>query len=131
MARKAREGTNGFEPEVVQDIMGRLDENATQLASLKGTYMRDAQLIRADKAAILDEAAEKGLPKRTVAKLFKARQRLASAKKIIADLEPDDRDLASVMADALGSDETAPLFVFAKATRGKRKRNGETASASA
>lgn len=125
MARKAKDtGANGVDAEVMRDAMGQLKECADQLSSEKGRYMQACGVIRQRMAAVYDEAAEKGATKKEMRAIFKASETLAKAKKIIADLENDERDRAGMMADALGDDELAPLFVFAK----RRRKRGEAAT---
>ena len=127
MPRKAREGTNGIDPEVMKSAFADLDSIEEELASEKGAYMQRCQQIRARRALVFDEADAKGATKTELKALFKAHRRIASARKVIADLEKDQRDRANMMADALGNDDLMPLFVAAS----RRRRRPPAAEAAA
>ena len=123
MARKPKTpgGNGGFNDEAAREAMEALDAAHARLLSLRGEYMRDCRVVRDEIADIFTEAKDKGVPKKELKAVHKARAMLAKAKEIIADLENDERTIANHIADALGEDEvTAPLFAHAVKRRKPR-----------
>lgn len=126
MAKRAKEAGNGYDPALMRDLMGQLDDVHAEYLSAQGGWMAQAKGIRAKNAPIYDEAKEKGVDPKVLRKLWNARLKIQAGKKVINDLERDDRQAAEMMADALGDQDTAPLFQFAKR---RRRASGEAARA--
>lgn len=132
MARKAKEAaaSNGFDPETCRDLIGRLDDCRAEKLSVHGSYMADCGVIAGKVRGIYDEAKERNIPVRPLKKFVAARVKLGEARKIISDLEKDDRDLAHLIAEAAGDDSAMPLFVFAKARKKRGAAGGDETRAS-
>src|SRR5215203_4491079 len=84
-------GTNGFDPEIVQHLVGRIDSLHDELATERGEYMQRCRQIRDQIKDVLQAAKdEDGIPKRAIKALVKKRQMLAKIEDIQVDLEPGD-----------------------------------------
>lgn len=105
--------TNGFDTEMSQAYVDRLEAIQQQLDSEKGTYMQRCRELRADMAAVLDEAKEDGLPKKLVKIHVNLRKLEKQKEAMIEALGDDDAETFDLMAEALGDYAKLPLGMAA------------------
>jgi hypothetical protein len=110
MAKPAEATTNGFEAAVVQDLTNKIENCFDDLESERGSYMRRCRSIRERIRNIYDEGKARGVPKDEFRAFVKGRQALAKARKILEDLEQDQRETVELLAEAFGDAADLPLF---------------------
>ena len=105
-----RKGGGADNPNLVIEFVGRIENLHADLEKEKSAYMLACKALREDIKEVLDEAQQKGLPKRPLRAIVKQR---ALEKKVAAcrdDLEDDDHVSAfDVMKAALGDLADLPL----------------------
>lgn len=104
------EGTNGYDPNIINRWAGEILKHHATEASYKGEHARRCQQVRAMISDCYDRAKDEGLPKRALKKIIK---RIQLEQKII-DLSEDgddgERDEAyENMVECVKAD--LPLFV--------------------
>ena len=104
-----RPGHNGFDPATVSVYVDRIENRHDELLKERSTYMLACKGIRGEIAEILDEAKEKGIPKRALKSVIKARELEAKAEKVRADLEAEDQESHDLLRQALGDLAELPL----------------------
>jgi uncharacterized protein (UPF0335 family) len=95
--------SNGYDPEVLKGIVGNIDKCFDRLDSLRGSYMHDCRDVRTDMAAYYDEAKDKGIPKKELKAVIKARILERKAEKVRDDLDDSESiDAFDMIRHALG-----------------------------
>lgn len=105
----AKPGHNGFDPDVLKSFVDRIDNLDEEIASAKGAYMKRARELRDDKNGIFDEAKDKGIPKKELKAVLKARNFQRKAEAAREDLEGESQDTFDLIAHALGEFVDTPL----------------------
>lgn len=120
------EAENSIDSAAFKKAVSELEALDEQLLSEKGKYMERALRISQQKAVVTDAAKEKGIPRKELRAVVKARALERKADAIFEDLEADEQDTFTAMRNILGdwSDDT-PLGKFAndqKAAAGKKSQ---------
>jgi hypothetical protein len=110
MARDAADIGNGFKPEVVQNLVRKIEGYFSDLDHERGVYMKRCRDIRDRVSAVYDEAVGHDIPKKELRKFVTARIKLEAARKVLADLEDDQRETVQMLAEAFGDAADLPLF---------------------
>ena len=63
--------SNGYDPELVKSFVARIVTLQGDLASMKGSYMAECKSVRGDITTVLDEASDKGIPKKALKAVLK------------------------------------------------------------
>ncbi len=93
----------------MRDFVDRIERCNKDKASAHGVYMKRCGEIQNDINAILDEAKDAGLTKKSVKAVIKVREHEAKAKALREDLEDDDAALFDDIREALGDFADSPL----------------------
>jgi len=109
MAEKARPGSNGFDPEVVKNAVDRVENIEAEMLKEKMAWMSKCKAHKSDINLVLDEAKEKGVPKKELKSVLKARELEAKAQAARDNLEPDEQDTHDQIRFALGDLDQTPL----------------------
>lgn len=125
---KAADTRNTFDPVLVQSLVNRTEGLFADLDSERGVYMKKCRDIRESIAAVYAEADARGIPKKEFRVYVKARMSLDKTRKILEDLESDQRDTVELLADAFGDAADLPLFEH---RINQAKPNGEKPAAGA
>lgn len=99
---KAANTTNDFEPEIVQELLGKIDGYHADLASERGTFMKTCRSIRESISNVYTEAKARGIPEKELRSLVKIRLNEAKNRKIYEELEADQQLTLSMLATAEG-----------------------------
>ncbi|WP_063685589.1 GapR family DNA-binding domain-containing protein [Bradyrhizobium stylosanthis] len=99
---KAANTTNDFEPEVVQELLGKIDGYHADLASERGTFMKTCRSIRESISNVYTEAKARGIPQKELRSLVKIRLNEAKNRRIYEELEADQQQTLSMLATAEG-----------------------------
>jgi DNA repair ATPase RecN len=101
---------NGYDPAVLQNVVGRIEHELAELLSERGAYMQRCKVIRDRINEIYEEAKEANqLPKKVLRKLIQTREFERKIEANLAKLEEDDRQLYQALEDALGDFGDTPL----------------------
>jgi hypothetical protein len=123
---KAADASNTFDPALIQNLVGKIEGYFSDLDSERGTYMQRCRGIRESISAVYDEAKARGVPKKELRVFVNGRQALEKARRVLADLEAEQRETVEMLAEAFGDAADLPLF----ANKIKRTADGAaTASA--
>jgi uncharacterized protein (UPF0335 family) len=101
-------GHNGL-PEKGKEFVQRIETLNKDLASEKGAYMATCKTIREDVKAVLTEAAEAGITRRTIKTAVKVRELERRAAEARGDLDIADQDMLDNIRLALGDLAELPL----------------------
>jgi uncharacterized protein (UPF0335 family) len=110
MAKDARHGNNGYDSATVQNLVGRIENLFNEIATLREKFAEECKPIREDIKSVFDEAPARGIPKKELRKFVAARMKLEAARKVLNDLEADQRETVEMLADAFGDAADLPLF---------------------
>jgi len=113
---KSANSPEQFTPDVVQNIVGRIQAYHADLESERGGYMRRCRSIREDIEGVFTEAKARGLPAKPLRTLIKLTQKVDGAKVIVENLEPDQRELLAMLIKAAGDTVKGQLDLFADLT---------------
>jgi uncharacterized protein (UPF0335 family) len=94
--------TNDFEPEVVQEMLGKIDGYEADLASERGSSMKRCRNIRESISNVYKEAKTRGIPTKELRSLVKIRKNEAKNRQIYDELEADQQAILSMLATAEG-----------------------------
>jgi uncharacterized protein (UPF0335 family) len=114
MARKPKinqpkAGTNGFDPDVLNSIVSRIESVFDDLLSERGVYMHKCKSLREDIANLYDEAKARGIPPKSLKKAVKARELNRKIDALRADLDMVDQESYDQIRFALGDLADTPL----------------------
>ena len=115
MAKQAAQQTNEFEPEVVQEVLGKIDGFEADLASERGSSMARCRNIRESINNVFKEAKARGIPPKELRALVKIRKNENKNREIYDDLEADQQHILSMLATAEGVKDL-PLWRAAATT---------------
>ncbi|KRQ99250.1 GapR family DNA-binding domain-containing protein [Bradyrhizobium valentinum] len=101
MAKSAK-STNDFEPEVVQEILAKIDGFHADLDSERGQSMSRCRNIRESISNCYKEAKARGIPTKELRSLVKIRVNEAKNRDIYEELEADQQQVLSMLATAEG-----------------------------
>ncbi|WP_038384987.1 GapR family DNA-binding domain-containing protein [Bradyrhizobium elkanii] len=102
MAKPAAAQTNDFDPEVVQEMLGKIDGYHADLASERGSSMARCRSIRESISNTYKEAKARGIPTKELRSLVKIRINEAKNREIYEELEQDQQHILSMLATAEG-----------------------------
>lgn len=120
------DGKNSYDPKLLKDIISRVEAKDAELESAKGAYMKRARDIRESRMGILQEAEARGLPKKELKAVLKARKAKRALDGIRDELEPDNQDTFDLLADILG-DYAGTALGAAAVEKDEKRRKEKTA----
>jgi Uncharacterized protein conserved in bacteria (DUF2312) len=94
--------TIDFDPELVQEILSKIDGFESDIASERGSSMATCRNIRESIRDVYKEAKARGIPTKELRSLVKIRKNEAKNRGIYEDLEPDQQHILSMLATAEG-----------------------------
>ena len=109
MARKANEQINTPDAEDVKAAVAAIEHGLADLASERGRYMNLCKKIRDMMALDYEEAANKGIAKKLLKKMIKARELERKIDALVIDLEPDEASELEMLQEKLGDFIATPL----------------------
>jgi hypothetical protein len=117
-------GSNGFDPDLLNSYLSRIDEAYDELLSLKGEHMQACKAPRARIKNVKAEAKQAGLNMAAFNTAVAAHLAERKIGEKIAALEADDRADYEAMREALGPFGNTPL---GEAALNRAKPRGEEA----
>lgn len=117
---------NGYDKQVLQSVMKRIEGCFTDLLSERGAYMNRCRGIREGITAAYDDAKAAGIPKKELRLLVKNRERERKIIESIAELEADERQTYEVIQESLGDFANLPLGAAALDRARPNAAKGET-----
>lgn len=109
MTGRILEGRNRATPSEAGSFVDQYEEFEKQIAALSIEHMNKVRKVREQQGELLDDAKSKGVPKKVVKAIAKARELESKAKALIDDLEDDDQSFAVDIRKALGDFADLPL----------------------
>lgn len=100
---------NGFDRDVLQSLVGRIEGCLADLLSERGAYMNRCRGIREGITAVYDDAKDHGVPKKELKALIRTRELERKIEQTKADLEADEAATFEQLQDALGDFGNTPL----------------------
>jgi uncharacterized protein (UPF0335 family) len=94
--------TNDFDPEVVQEVLAKIDGYEADLASERGSSMVRCRNIRESIHNVFKEAKARGIPTKELRALCKIRKNENKNREIYEELEQDQQHILSMLATAEG-----------------------------
>lgn len=116
-AAAVTEAENSIDSKAFKEAVQKIEDIDEQILSERGKFMKKCQDFNALKDVVIDEAKNKGIPKKELKAVIKARDFERKADEIYSDLEPDEQDTFSAMRNILGDwadDDDTPLAKFAR-----------------
>lgn len=98
---RARKGSN-FDPEVVNEFIGRIEEVNDEIASQKAKNAKKCRELSESRDEIIDEAKNAGIPKKVIKAKIKKRDLERQVEACRDDLEGEDQDLFDNLELSLG-----------------------------
>lgn len=118
------EGSNGYDRELLEQLLTTIDGADAELASLKGSYMADCKGPRQTIADAFDQAKDRGIPRAAFRVLVKNRRLDRQIAANVENLEADQQAEYEQVVAALGDFVDLPLG--AAAARRARPNGGES-----
>jgi uncharacterized protein (UPF0335 family) len=119
----AAEHGNGYDPERVTQLVGRIENVLRDIDSIKGSMMEQCKRKHEEIKGIYDEAKEAfGIPKRALKGVVKARGLERKLEELRDNLEDDDQEAFDQLRHALGDLADTPLGAAAEAAAEKKTR---------
>jgi len=97
MAKPAT-ASNQYDPDVVNNLLGKIDGFDADLDSEKGSYMKRCRDLRERIAAVYEEAKAAGVPQKELRTLVKIRKHEKASKKLFLELEHDQQENLKMIA---------------------------------
>lgn len=123
--KAAQPVSNGFDPDVLQDIVSRLDELDATLASERGKFMKRCRDIAEDRKGVMTEAKARGIPLKPLKTELKIRKLSHKMEEMRSELETEDLEQAKLIQEALGDYANLPLGKAAVDAEERRQADGE------
>jgi uncharacterized protein (UPF0335 family) len=123
MAKEATARGNGYDPNQLKTIVGKIEACFADLLSERGAYMNRCRGIRQGITAAYDEAKALGIPKKELRTLVKTRELQGKIEAQVAALEADEKETYAMLIDSLGDFGNLPLGA---AALDRAKPKGET-----
>lgn len=98
-----------FNSQLVGGFVRRIEHLLDQIASERGSYMAACKSLRDDIGEILDEAKEKGVPRRELKAAIKARELTHKIEALREDFSDESRETYDQIRIALGDLADTPL----------------------
>jgi hypothetical protein len=102
--------TNTFDPTIVKPIVDKIEGFLADLDSERGSYMQRCRSIRDSMSSAYEEGKARGIPKKELRALVRTREKLRAARRVLDDLEPEQRQTVEMLAEAFGDAADLPLF---------------------
>ena len=99
MAEALRD-SNGYDGELVKELIGRHEEIESEIESEKGAFMAKCKNLRKGQAEILTEGKARGIPKAALKNVIGARKLQRKLDAIREELDGDDADNFDLLAEA-------------------------------
>jgi uncharacterized protein (UPF0335 family) len=98
-----------FDPQIVGGYVRRIERLVEEIASERGKYMADCKAIRDEIGDVLDEAKERGVPRRELKAAIKARDLARKIDALRDNFEAEQRETYDQIRTALGDLADLPL----------------------
>ena len=119
MAKPATQ-TNNFDPEIVNNLLARIDDYKAEISSERGQSMQRCRAIRESISNCFREAKAKGIPTSELRALLKIRDHEAASRKIYDELEKEQKENLALLA-ATERVKDLPLWRIASEKAPKKK----------
>lgn len=110
--------TNGFDGNLLNSYLDRIDNVEEEIASIMGKAMAEAKSLRGDIKEIYGEAKDKGIPVKALKTEHRLRSLDRQKSEIVEGLDDEDRDSLEAIQAALGDFASLPLGGAALARAG-------------
>ena len=97
MAKPAT-ASNTYDPDVVSNLLGKIDGYDSDLESMKGSYMSSCRNVRENIKAVYDQAKAQGVPEKELRTLVKIRKNERRNMKLYQELEHDQQESLKLLA---------------------------------
>ena len=97
MAKPAT-ASNAYDPDVVNNLLGKIDGYDADLDSMKGSYMSSCRNVRENIKAVYDQAKAQGVPEKELRTLVKIRKNERRNMKLYQELEHDQQESLKLLA---------------------------------
>jgi uncharacterized protein (UPF0335 family) len=101
--------TNGFDPNVVNDLVSRIEDQLSELLTLRSEYMLKCKGPRGTIKDIYTQAKEAGIPRKELRLVIEERETSRRLKAKFDELDLDERAQVEMIRDALGDYGSTPL----------------------
>jgi uncharacterized protein (UPF0335 family) len=95
---KPATASNQFDPDVVNNLLGKIDGFDSDLESEKGSYMKRCRDLRERIKAVFDEGKALGVPEKELRTLVKIRKNERRNMKLYQELEHDQQETLKMLA---------------------------------
>ena len=102
MAKKARPGNNGLDPQKVETFVKEIEEIDGDIARLTSEHMNRCKSKRGDRKVIIDAAGDAGINKKALKDAVAQRALERRARKIPDGLDPEAQEQLDLIRHALG-----------------------------
>lgn len=124
MAKPAA-ASNQYDPDVVSNLLGKIDGFDNDLDSEKGSYMSRCRNIRESQKAVYDEAKALGVPGKELRVLVRIRKHERASAKLYNELENDQQVNLAMLA---ATEKVADLPLWRSAADRKSVRGVDVAA---
>lgn len=97
MAKPAT-ATNAFDPDIVNNLLNKIDGYHADLDSERGSYMSKCRNIRSSIEGVIEQGKAAGIPTKELKTLIKIRLKEKAARKLFEDLEGDQQITLQMIA---------------------------------
>jgi len=108
MAKKTAATGNGFDSTVATSYVKQLEAEHQKLETERGKYMKRCRSIRDDIGSLMDDAKNKGIPKKILKDAVKHRAMRRKLESIREDMEPEQQDQFDLFQFAIGDLDEVP-----------------------
>ena len=116
--------TNGFDQELVRDLVGQIESHLVDLLSERGVYMAKCKAIRARIGEVYEVARDRGVDKKALRQVIHTRELERKIEDSIAKLEADTRETYEMLEAALGDFGDTPLGAAALSAKRAQEQDG-------
>ena len=97
MAKPAN-SSNAFDPDVVNNLLGKIDGYDADLDSMKGSYMASCRNVRENIKAVYEQGKASGIPEKELRTLVRIRKNERKNQRLFHDLESDQQEVLKMLA---------------------------------
>jgi uncharacterized protein (UPF0335 family) len=117
---------NGFDREVLGDIVNRIEDQLEELLKLRSDYMLQCKGPRGRIKSIYAEAKEHGIPRKELRLVVEERESSRRLAARFAELEADEQAQVEMIREALGPFANTPLGQAAISRAERQEQNDQT-----
>jgi hypothetical protein len=120
--------TNGYDPELAQSLVAKVEKIDGEQESAKGSYMNQCRQFAAARKAVYSEAKDQGVSVKSLKATVKKRKLLRKIDKIPDSMEDDERQDFEQFQAAMGDTPLGAWAVNAQQARRAAALDGLSAS---